>query len=91
VIDSLGCALGAWKEERARLRETVASDIFAKEGSTIIARITRRRRLGSFANGCCIRYFDYNDTYLSKGRRILVTTFRRRWLMAESVGATDAN
>jgi len=20
----------------------------------------------AFANGCCIRYFDYNDTYLSK-------------------------
>jgi 2-methylcitrate dehydratase len=67
VIDSLGCALGAWKEEPCAIARKVASDFSAKQGSTIIG--TNHKAppdWAAFANGCCIRYFDYNDTYLSK-------------------------
>src|SRR5438045_6893609 len=67
VIDSLGCALGAWKEDPCAIARKVASDFSAKHGSTIIG--TNHKAppdWTAFANGCCIRYFDYNDTYLSK-------------------------
>src|SRR5947199_9271612 len=67
VIDSLGCALGAWKEEPCVIARKVAFDFSAKQGSTIIG--TNHKAppdWATFANGCCIRYFDYNDTYLSK-------------------------
>src|SRR6516164_8290450 len=67
VIDSLGCALGALKEEPCAVARKVASDFSAKHGSTIIG--TNHKAppdWAAFANGCAIRYFDYNDTYLSK-------------------------
>src|SRR5436190_26566 len=67
ILDSLGCALGAWNEEPCIIARNVASDFSAKHGSTIIG--TNHKAppdSTAFANGCCIRYFDYNDTYLSK-------------------------
>src|SRR4029079_8463878 len=67
VIDSLGCALGAWNEEPCAIARKVASDFSAKHGATILG--TNHKAPSdwtAFANGCCIRYFDYNDTYLSK-------------------------
>src|SRR5437764_5259189 len=67
VIDSLGCAIGAWNEEPCVIARKVASDFSAKAGSTIIGTTHKAPPdWGAFANGCCIRYFDYNDTYLSK-------------------------
>jgi len=36
VIDSIGCALGAWHEEPCVIARTVASDFSAKNGATII-------------------------------------------------------
>jgi len=45
----------------------VASDFSAQNGGTIIGHGSPGAAgLGCFATGCCIRYFDYNDTYLSK-------------------------
>src|SRR4051794_13510863 len=66
VIDSIGCALGAWNGARCTVARKVVSDFSAKNGSTII-RTSRKAPpdSASFATGCCIRYFDYNDTYLS--------------------------
>ena len=67
VIDSLGCALGAWKEEPCAVARKVASDFSAKHGSTIIGTTQKAPPdWAAFANGCAIRYLDYNDTYLSK-------------------------
>src|SRR5258705_9678346 len=67
LVDSLGCALGAWNEEPCAIARKVASDFSAKHGATILG--TNHKAppdWTAFANGCCIRYFDYNDTYLSK-------------------------
>src|SRR5712691_3688853 len=67
VIDSLGCALGAWNEEPCVIARNVASEFSAKRGSTIIGTSHKAPPdWAALANGCCIRYFDYNDTYLSK-------------------------
>src|SRR5262249_37165731 len=42
----------------------------------------------AFANGCCIRYFDYNDTYLSKEPAHPSDNISAALAVAESVGAT---
>src|SRR5436853_1459839 len=67
VTDSLGCALGAWNEEPCAIARKVASEFSAKNGATIIGTAHQAPPdWAAFATGCCIRYFDYNDTYLSK-------------------------
>src|SRR6185295_8833051 len=67
AIDSIGCALGAWNEEPCAIARKVASGFSGKEGSTIIGTAHKAPPdWAAFATGCCIRYFDYNDTYLSK-------------------------
>ncbi len=89
VIDSLGCALGAWKEAPCVIARKVASDFSAKQGSTIIG--TNHKAPSdwtAFANGCCIRYFDYNDTYLSKEPAHPSDNIAAALAVAESVGAS---
>jgi 2-methylcitrate dehydratase len=88
VIDSLGCALGAWREEPCAIARKVASGFSAKHGSTIIG--TNHKAppdWAAFANGCCIRYFDYNDTYLSKEPAHPSDNISAALAAAESVGA----
>src|SRR5262245_42863065 len=89
VIDSLGCALGAWNEEPCVIARKVASDFSAKHGATIIG--TKHKAppdWTAFANGCCIRYFDYNDTYLSKEPAHPSDNISAALAAAESVGAS---
>lgn len=89
VIDSLGCALGAWKEDPCAIARKVASDFSAKHGSTIIG--TNHKAppdWTTFANGCCIRYFDYNDTYLSKEPAHPSDNISAALAVAESVGGS---
>src|SRR6476659_9486054 len=88
VIDSFGCALGAWNEEPCRIARTVASEFSAKNGATIIG--TKHQAppdWAAFATGCCIRYFDYNDTYLSKEPAHPSDNIAAALAVAESVGA----
>jgi 2-methylcitrate dehydratase len=67
LIDSLGCALGAYNSSPARIaREMASRSTFAK-GASVLGLSTRTSPdLASFANGIMVRYLDYNDTYLSK-------------------------
>ena len=89
VIDSFGCALGAWDEEPCRIACKVASEFSAKNGSTIIGTDHKAPPdWTAFANGCCIRYFDYNDTYLSKEPAHPSDNISAGLAAAESVGAT---
>src|SRR6184192_3824389 len=89
VIDSLGCALGAWKEKPCRIAREVASEFSAKRGSTIIGTSHKAPPdWAAFANGCCIRYFDYNDTYLSKEPAHPSDNLAAVFAVAESVGAS---
>ena len=92
VIDSLGCALGAWKEEPCAIARKVASDFSAKRGSTIIGTTHKAPPdWTAFANGCCIRYFDYNDTYLSKEPAHPSDNISAALAVAESVGAAGTD
>jgi 2-methylcitrate dehydratase len=88
VIDSIGCALGAWNEEPCVIARKVASDFSATNGATIIG--TNHKAppdWAAFATGCCIRYFDYNDTYLSKEPAHPSDNIAAALAIGESVGA----
>src|SRR5713226_3722160 len=66
IIDSLGCAIGAFDAEPVRITREAANQVSVKDGSTILG--TRKRTtadLAAFVNAIMVRYFDYNDTYLS--------------------------
>ncbi|MFL6585070.1 MAG: MmgE/PrpD family protein [Chthoniobacterales bacterium] len=89
LIDSLGCALGAWNEEPCTIARTVVSDFSAKNGATVIGTDQKAPPdWAAFANGCCIRYFDYNDTYLSKEPAHPSDNFSAVLAIGESVGAS---
>jgi 2-methylcitrate dehydratase len=67
LLDSLGCALGAAGERPIRAATRLASTQFRGEASTILG--TRERTtpdIATLVDGVMIRYFDFNDTYLSK-------------------------
>src|SRR5919201_1179338 len=88
VIDSLGCALGAWKEEPFVIARRVAADFSAKHGSTIFGTDHKAPPdWAAFANGCGIRYFDFNDTYLSKEPAHPSDNISAALAVAESIGA----
>jgi 2-methylcitrate dehydratase len=88
VIDSIGCALGAWNEEPCVIARKVASEFSAKNGATIIGTSHKSPPdWAAFATGCCIRYFDYNDTYLSKEPAHPSDNISAALAVAENVGA----
>lgn len=67
IIDSLGCGIGAFNEQPVRISRKVAEAARDNQGSTLFG--TRKKTtpdLAAFVNGIMVRYFDYNDTYLSK-------------------------
>ncbi|MBV9009749.1 MAG: MmgE/PrpD family protein [Verrucomicrobia bacterium] len=89
LIDSIGCALGAWHEEPCRIAREVASEFSAKNGATVIGTDHQAPPdWAAFATGCCIRYFDYNDTYLSKEPAHPSDNFSAVLAAGESVGAS---
>jgi 2-methylcitrate dehydratase len=67
VIDSIGCAYGAWNADPCTIARRVATRFSASPGATIFGTTHRAPPdWAAFANGCHVRYLDFNDTYLSK-------------------------
>ncbi len=67
ILDSLGCAIGAFRETPVKSARGVIEQNYAGRSSTILG--TRKKSspdMATFVNGSMIRYFDFNDTYLSK-------------------------
>ena len=67
IIDALGCGIGAFKVDPVKFSRRIAEKAKVKDGSTLLG--TRRKStpdMASFVNGIMVRYFDYNDTYLSR-------------------------
>jgi 2-methylcitrate dehydratase len=88
VIDSIGCALGAWNAEPCVIARQVASAFSASGGATLLG--TRHQAppdWAAFANGCLVRYLDYNDTYLSKEPAHPSDNIPAALAVAESVNA----
>lgn len=67
VLDSLGCAFGAWPATPCRIARQMAQTVRVSNGATLWG--TRQKTLAdlaAFANGALVRYLDFNDTYLAK-------------------------
>src|SRR5688572_4992221 len=66
VLDSIGCAMGSWRDEPCEIARKVASTMTAKPGATLWGtRHVAPIDWAAFHNGLGVRYLDYNDTYLS--------------------------
>ncbi len=67
ILDSLGCALGAFSSKPARISRRITKRFIANKGSTVLgSSIKTTPDFGTYATGILFRYLDYNDTYLSK-------------------------
>ena len=68
VIDSLGCAAGAFDAEPAAIARGLASRVKGKPSARILGtRQTTSADLAAFANTVLVRYLDCNDTYAARG------------------------
>jgi len=66
VLDSLGCAFGAWDSDVAKIARGVALTAESRPGAGVIGlEHSASPMLAAFANGAMVRYLDFNDTYLS--------------------------
>jgi 2-methylcitrate dehydratase len=65
VIDTIGCAIGAFDEMPVRICRDVA---LAVGGNATVIGTNRRTTvdLASFANCAALRYLDFNDTYVGR-------------------------
>jgi 2-methylcitrate dehydratase len=67
LIDSLGCALGAYGSPAGKIAREVARPVKGTYSSTVLGGTSETTPdLAAFANGVLVRYLDYNDTYLSR-------------------------
>lgn len=67
MLDSLGCAFGAWNATPCRIARQMAQSIKLPGGATLWGTTHKTLPdLATFANGTLVRYLDFNDTYLSK-------------------------
>jgi 2-methylcitrate dehydratase len=67
ILDSLGCAFGAFTALPCRIARQLAQAVKVPRGATLWG--TGHRTLpdlATFANGALVRYLDFNDTYLAK-------------------------
>ncbi len=66
VIDSIGCALGAYHKPPSCIARAKALSISDAHAGTVLGtRHSTSPDLATFANGAMVRYLDFNDTYLS--------------------------
>jgi 2-methylcitrate dehydratase len=67
LLDTIGCAIGAYRETPVKAVRRLAQRGYPGTSSTILG--TKRKTspdVATFVNGAMVRYFDFNDTYLSK-------------------------
>ena len=68
VVDTLGCALGGYLSEPAKIARQLAGSVAGQEPARIIgAADYSSPDWAAFANGVMIRYLDCNDSYFSPG------------------------
>ena len=63
LIDTLGCAMGAFHAELSRIARRLAEDVTSRTQARLLGtRHTSSPDLAGFANGVMIRYLDCNDS-----------------------------
>lgn len=67
LLDSLGCAMGAYPSDPAKIAREIAGMSTSTMPATVVGSGHKSSpELAAFANGVMFRYLDFNDTYLSK-------------------------
>jgi len=67
IIDTLGCAIGGYDSEPARIAIDMASTVTSKQPATVlVSNGSSSPDMATFANGVMIRFLDFNDGYTSK-------------------------
>ena len=67
IIDTLGCAIGGYDSEPARVAREMAGMVSSTHPVTVMGSGGQSSLdLASFANGVAIRYLDFNDGYTSR-------------------------
>ncbi len=68
LVDALGCALGALDAPPCVAARSLAAAATAEPGASVIGVAgPSTPELAAFANGCMVRYLDFNDTYHTEG------------------------
>src|SRR6476646_9229848 len=89
VLDSIGCALGAWNAPPCRFARQLAQRVTIARGATLWGTGHKTLpELATFANGGLVRYFDFNDTYLAKEPAHPSDNIPAVLAVAESMGAS---
>jgi 2-methylcitrate dehydratase len=66
ILDTIGCAIGAYTAGPSRIAIKLAGAVSAKQGATVLCSgITTSHELAVFANGVMMRYLDFNDGYIT--------------------------
>lgn len=89
ILDSLGCAVGAWNAPPCRIARRMAQAVKTPKGATLWGTAFRTQPdLAAFANGALVRYLDFNDTYLSKEPAHPSDNLAAALALGETVGAS---
>ncbi len=68
IVDSVGCALGGYASEPAKIARDIAATVTSSQPATVMGSGQRSSLdLGTFANGVMLRFLDFNDGYTSTG------------------------
>ncbi len=68
LIDTLGCAMGAFHAEPSRIARGLAESVTSRLPARLLGtRHTSSPDMAGFANGVMVRYLDCNDSYFSPG------------------------
>ena len=68
LIDTLGCAMGAFHAEPSRIARRLAESVTSRMPARILGtRHASAPDMAGFANGVMVRYLDCNDSYFSPG------------------------
>lgn len=90
IIDALGCAIGAYDSEPARIGRELAEATRVERGSTVIGSLQRTTpELAAFCNGAMIRHLDYNDNYWGPGGGGHPSDFLAAVLSSAELGHAD--
>jgi 2-methylcitrate dehydratase len=98
IVDTVGCALGGYWSEPARIARDLAATVRSSEPVSVFGSGERTSLdLATFANGVMIRFLDFNDGYTSTGESghpsdsiaaVLSTAELRRRSGREAIAAT---
>ena len=68
IIDALGCAMGGYPSEPAKIARRLASRTSGSPPATVLGSVPATSpEMAAFANAVMLRYLDCNDTFVSIG------------------------